>query len=268
MGCADLYCSFCGGPTYSREVFANTKLLKKILGDKKIKKTEKYYNVTPDGNWEDCESILRYIQKYKTPNINDFSELCKSVTIPKTHKWQDNLILITIDKIIKNVKSSFGEVYTTVNNIKYNTYSEELAYLVHNDCYKLIIDKFGKITFNDIDPKICSIANSGIIKKYQGQFFYSSLAFLDNPDFLESPLKNNINKNRILKLKLPIKKIFIKNSKNSKKSKNSKNSKKRQSPSESATLFKVGTKKKGNDGNMWIVKENINKVKKWIKIIK
>ena len=39
----------------------------------------------------------------------------------------------------------------------------------------------------------------------------------------------------------------------------------RPSPSESATQFKVGTKKKGNDGNMWIIVENKNGVKRWSK---
>jgi hypothetical protein len=38
----------------------------------------------------------------------------------------------------------------------------------------------------------------------------------------------------------------------------------RKSPSESATLEKLGTKKYGNDGNIWIVSENKNKVKKWV----
>jgi hypothetical protein len=37
----------------------------------------------------------------------------------------------------------------------------------------------------------------------------------------------------------------------------------RKSPKQSATLYKVGTKKKGNDGNIWIIVENKNKVKRW-----
>lgn len=37
----------------------------------------------------------------------------------------------------------------------------------------------------------------------------------------------------------------------------------RKSPTESATLYKIGTIKKGNDGNMWIIVENKNKVKRW-----
>lgn len=43
---------------------------------------------------------------------------------------------------------------------------------------------------------------------------------------------------------------------------------KRPSPSDSATLFKTGTKKKGNDGNMWMIKENKNGVKRWTKVSK
>ena len=39
--------------------------------------------------------------------------------------------------------------------------------------------------------------------------------------------------------------------------------KNRPSPSESATLYKVGTKKTGNDGNTWIIVENKNGVKRW-----
>ncbi|VBB18025.1 hypothetical protein YASMINEVIRUS_488 [Yasminevirus sp. GU-2018] len=37
----------------------------------------------------------------------------------------------------------------------------------------------------------------------------------------------------------------------------------RPSPSTSATIYAVGTKKTGSDGNVWIVAENINGVKRW-----
>lgn len=40
-------------------------------------------------------------------------------------------------------------------------------------------------------------------------------------------------------------------------------SKQRKSPEESATLYKIGIKKKGNDGNTWIITENKNGVKRW-----
>jgi hypothetical protein len=40
----------------------------------------------------------------------------------------------------------------------------------------------------------------------------------------------------------------------------------RRSPTESATKFPVGTKKRGNDGNMWIIVKNKNGIHRWIKV--
>ena len=40
----------------------------------------------------------------------------------------------------------------------------------------------------------------------------------------------------------------------------------RKAPSASATKFGVGTKKKGNDGNMWEIVENKKGTKRWLKI--
>lgn len=37
----------------------------------------------------------------------------------------------------------------------------------------------------------------------------------------------------------------------------------RQSPSDSATLYKIGTKRRGNDGNIWIIIETKNGIKRW-----
>jgi hypothetical protein len=42
----------------------------------------------------------------------------------------------------------------------------------------------------------------------------------------------------------------------------------RKAPSASATLFKKGTVKKGNDGNKWIIVSDQRGVKRWQKIIK
>ena len=70
------------------------------------------------------------------------------------------------------------------------------------------------------------------------------------------PLKNKINEDRILKIWKPIA------NKNSKKKILKKD---RPSPSESASLYDVGKIKKGNDGNMYEVVINKNKVKRWKK---
>jgi hypothetical protein len=40
----------------------------------------------------------------------------------------------------------------------------------------------------------------------------------------------------------------------------------RKGPSSSATKFSVGTKKKGNDGNMWTIVKNKNGTKRWVKV--
>ena len=40
----------------------------------------------------------------------------------------------------------------------------------------------------------------------------------------------------------------------------------RKAPSESATKYKVGTRKLGNDGNMWIIKKSSNGIQRWSKI--
>ena len=40
----------------------------------------------------------------------------------------------------------------------------------------------------------------------------------------------------------------------------------RKGPASSATKFSIGTKKKGNDGNMWKIVQNKNGTKRWLKI--
>jgi hypothetical protein len=40
----------------------------------------------------------------------------------------------------------------------------------------------------------------------------------------------------------------------------------RKGPSSSATKFSIGTKKKGNNGNMWKIVQNKNKTKRWLQI--
>ena len=77
-----------------------------------------------------------------------------------------------------------------------------------------------------------------------------------NVNYLMDPLKNKINEDRILKIWKPIA------NKNSKKKILKKD---RPSPSESASLYDVGKIKKGNDGNMYEVVINKNKVKRWKK---
>ena len=264
-GMAEIYCIACGGPTYSRTIVTNKILFKKYL--KNI--------ITIEGNKEEIKEIInesnisnidkkKLVKNLKIPKEHK-KELVKSLKIPKEHKWLDKLLIITPKKIVKGVKS-FGDSFVEKNNIKYYTPStnnqDNEGYLMHIDCYNVLKKKYGDFKYNDIKldnyydlPKI----NYGSIKKYQEQWFYQNLAFSEKPELLESPLKNKKNKDRILKIK-----SFIKISKD--KSISKKENLNRPSPKESATLFKENTKKKGNDGNIWIVNKNKNGIKRWKKL--
>lgn len=266
MGSADLFCSVCGGPTYSRDIITNTLLLKKFL---KNLNNKNYYDINPDGVWANSEHIIEYLKKnYKKLNINkmtdaEYTELMKSIKVPKEHCWQDNLILITNkDKIYKDVPSSQGEYYIEINGVKFEPgeYSND-SYLMHHDCYYMMRNKYGDITY-DIMKNSTKI-NTGALSKigeYHGQFFYSDMAYIEYPYLLESPLKNKKNFTRINKIKLMNKKP------NKIKLMNKKLPKLRPSPSQSATQFNLGTIKTGNDKKKWIVTKNKNGVKKWTKI--
>tara|TARA_B110000046_G_C12698653_1_gene275622 strand:- start:268 stop:573 length:306 start_codon:yes stop_codon:yes gene_type:complete len=57
--------------------------------------------------------------------------------------------------------------------------------------------------------------------------------------------------------------------KNKPKRKNNKSKRKdRKGPSESATKFKIGTIKKGNDNNMWKIVVNKKGIQRWVKLNK
>ena len=165
--------------------------------------------------------------------------------------------------------------------------TELLGIPVHTECYNLSLKKFNhKLKYSNFNRKnitcidevqdfICSFLNYKPIDIFWEQYFYWS----DIPDesnkkywyLICSPLgTSNEAKKNAERISKNIEKI-IKNSQNNNLDKNiiKKDIKKdRPSPSESATDFKEGTKKKGNDGNMYIIAVNKNGVKRWKKYIK
>ena len=206
------------------------------------------------------------------------------------YKWLNNITLIhNTDKNIKIARSDdFAYLYDNKNN-KYDCYID--GYCVHTDCLKVFEKKYGDIfyysnlkfkskktilekskcnDFNKINKYYSNIISNGI----NAQFFEWLKFFYCKEDsfILESPLKNKKKKERMLnyniinfnkKIKNPSKKTPIKKPIKKTSSKDKSN---RPSPSQSATLFKVGTKKKGNDGNIWIIKKNKNGVNRWSKV--
>lgn len=251
MGSADLYCYICGGATYSRYVITETKLLKDIL--KTLKKQYDGLNIY-DSAENLIELILNNYRKYGLRKITneEHIRLKSSIKLLKEHSWLDKLLLITKDnEIIKDVISA-GEMCVYKDNVRYCPGYDTItdSYIIHCDCYKILKEKYGKITYEMIS-KGKSTGNTNINHKYQNQFHDYVKAYMDDPWTLESPLKNSKTLKVVNSFKLPRLKTVIK--------------KDRPSPSESATSFPVGTKRKGNDGNMWIVIKT-NNSKRWKKI--
>jgi len=126
----------------------------------------------------------------------------------------------------------------------------------HKDCVKLMEKEMGySIRFVDVcdkvdDRNLMKGVNYGEMKKYQSQWFLLDEAFEENRWLLESPLKNERNRERIMKM---WEKMMGKLRRN----------KPRPSPCESAMVFKRGEIMRGYDGNLWIINENNGK-KRWI----
>ena len=267
-GGTETFCTLCGGPIHNEKIITNIELLKKYLNKKDI--YENLY-ILRKINHELYMFSSNFELKKTEKNIltlEDATELLKSLKIPEEHEWLTKALILTENGIIKNVEDAYPIIevkskryyFQKPKNKSDLDFLNGWGYLFHNDCYKLLQNTYGNFSINDIKDDVVDVlfnkypANDHIII-YQEQEFLTNLAYLEYPYLLESPLINKKNRERILKFK--IFKIKIKN--NSKKT----SKKDRPSPSESATLFNIGTKKIGNDGNEWIIKENKNGVKKW-----
>lgn len=183
-----------------------------------------------------------------------------------------------------------------------NTNSINRALQCHKSCYKLLEKKFNyKLQIKDVenivnDSSLLVKYGHPVVNKYTDYQLFEWLSVILNYDFINfetsiinnkkleinknninlisNPLRNKVNQKRILSVWSPIiKKIKRKESKTKQKKSKSKHKesktrcrKCRPSPTESATLYKVGKKKKGNDSNMYIIIENKNKVKRWKKV--
>ncbi len=270
-----LNCLICGCG-WGSNVITNTELMKQYFAYEDI------YSEFPENQITDA------VYKGKiSEEIGD--KLLKSYKKLSSMDWMYNIIALQPGKIIDVIleMDDWYEVYDK-DGQKYYFYDSDLnrdnydkkAYIIHKNCYKLLkkngydvsyeafknvdnIQPIGriKLTKPNISNNKFNI-NYGVASKYIGEYgvFYEYAAYLFDPYLLENPLKNKKNTDRILKLKFPLPKI---NSRS--KSPNKSNSlKTRKGPIESATLFKIGTKKKGNDGNMWIISVNKNNVKRWV----
>jgi hypothetical protein len=229
MGCYDVFCPFCGGPLESL-----------FLPNDSEANEKKYSKITA---WFNKCTVLLENKKAK----HGFRETGCNVKFSKK-----------------------GEKY----NLDIINYPDlgVLGIALHDDCWKLakeytnhqyVFEDFNIKKMKDLTPYVFTYGNYKPINKYWQQRFDLDPVKNKNDEYvLYSPLKNTPeskkNRDRILK--------NIKNFKVAKSSPTKKLKKDRPSPSESATLFKLGTKKKGNDGNMYIVTQTKTKVKRWGKL--
>lgn len=165
----------------------------------------------------------------------------------------NNLVIKGCEEIACNATFACGKnKYSSLIDIKELEYYKNYGLFIHEDCHKYIKKEYNiTLKLSDfyfkgfIDNKPMVYVNYGDIKKYWLQFFDVYRCLEDgNLWMLLSPLKSTRNQKRI-------KKIF-----NQLKIKSD-----RSGPSISASFYKNGTIKIGNDGYFWIIKGG-----KWVKI--
>lgn len=226
----------------------------------------------------------------------DADALTKSFKRLPEHDWMSDVIAILPEGVIdvqllmedcyqvyaKNVDPSrddIGEREIDWQFIDKTNYKLK-GYIMHKHCcellkkngYDMSYETFCKI--DNIQPikktkiseqQIYSNAfkmDYGIASEYIGEYgvFYEHVAYVHHSYLLEDPLQNMKNANRILNLDFPFKKE-IPNQPNQQTTALS-------APSASAAFLKFGTKRRGNDGCMWVVVEEIKGGKEWKRIEK
>ena len=301
-GNADIHCKFCQAPiNYYNNGFTITNIdkykknlleiyeeIKKVKNKKKRRNLEWKWSLFISGErygiilFDDLDDFeYTFFKKL----VNKFIKTYKPILLHKIskYKWLGDITFLHNND--ENIKILYADDYANLfdkNKNKYNTFNDGLC--VHTDCFKVFKKKYKNISNSKINLKkikqkvlekssckdfkkiniIWTELNSLVYYPYNPQFFEWLLFFYCKKDsfILESPLKNKKKRDRILNYNI----ININKNDTSQIIKKKKKKKKRPSPSESAILFKVGTKKNGNDGNTWIIKKNKNGVNRWSKI--
>ena len=285
MGVHDTYCVICGITTGIHWYENDIEYLMDIInaGEFHIPSKSKTYEL----------SLLKKTQKITPSLLLNYKNFINDIKkLRSKFKWTNQIYLITNEKVIKNINNlqsgDYGSYYN--KNESYETQKflwkdKNRALICHKSCYKLINNKFNyNLEIDDIKNKLNDnsiLADYGkTVNKYVGfqDFPWTSMIINNfanfeiimaankklkindnNINFLIDPLKNNKNAKRIINIWNTI-------IKNLKSKKYNKSQKLRPSPSESATLYKKGQKKNGNDGNIYVVIETKNKVKRWKKL--
>ena len=282
MGILHVQCLICGCSFFNKEVITNETLFKKVFP---YEKWHYKYNEEPEILIENnyIDKIKKLDDTSKEEYIHD--ELSNSIQILPLYDWLKKIVAITPKGLVDNIiveDNSYLDFFDNNGN-QYNPYwvtdetYKQKPYIMHRSCYQLLKKNgydMNYKSFLDVDnPEKLKIKNKknrdfnenielnkfnidyGVINKYMNEYkiILNYVVHIYDKYLLEDPLKNKKNATRILKLKISIQKI-------------QNNEVKRKGPTDSATIFDIGTTKIGNDKNMWMIVKNKNGVKKWQRI--
>ncbi len=178
----------------------------------------------------------------------------------KRLRWlKRSVFLISTNQVIKNCeevgcnihfrsknKKSYVATVDSKEFIKYYSNFDNFGYFIHDDCYKYV-KKYHKIDLKlgdfYLDKGVSDVR--GDVSKYWDQYFNIFGLIKDNNFWMaESPFKNRRNAKRIDKI---VRQLKIRPG--------------RSGPTISASFYRNGTIKIGNDGYFWEIKN-----KKWVRI--
>jgi len=187
--------------------------------------------------------------------------------------------LEVIDHIIENADTIWigcGS-YENVNDTSSELYAGNSALVIKGSICTIIgsdVSSFELLNNEKVIYYQSTVQNSGVPYGYietnlryistscDNRFIYKTDYKSEDSKLVLYCLNKEDSNTHILKIKEILQRAIDVENKN----KDKDNKKDRPSPSKSATLFKIGTKKIGNDGNEWIIKENKNGIKKWSKV--
>ena len=238
MGCWDTFCFLCGN-TYHTP-FNNLKnQIIEIIDYCETNKKNKFLDI------------------YKNYKKNPTKMLDNATDVIKTSKWLNNCTFLSANgEINHNCKEiacnitfqdNKGNIYT--NQTYFESIESNYGLFVHTDCWKFVKKEYKiKLSYkylpiNKVDiteNKIFKFINYGKIEKYwQQEFDFIKMISDGNKELCTSPLKSKIVANNIKKVfsKLKIRK-----------------DESRQSPPVSATFYKEGIYRIGNNNNIWFIK--------------
>jgi hypothetical protein len=230
MGCSDVFCIICGNSCHYFD-FRNYNDEINVFGNLKTKKMLNNYL-----DWINKCTIL-------TPN-NEIHHNCENIDCRYSF----------IDKINKKTYN----IYNGDKFLFFSYFSDEYknkGIFLHTDCWKYIKKTYNKsLVYSDFpinlikktSESILSNVNYGDIKKYWNQDMNYKQMYLDNNIWMAcSPLKND--KKNSIRIKKIISQLKFKEN--------------RTGPSTSATFYKNGDIKVGNNGKMFE-----KKFGKWIEM--